>query len=86
MLKITTIYVGPYNLIHFDEDIEKPTLFNEDTHIDSFASDGIYPLYLDTKEQKVKVAINFYLDLPNIYVAESRDFHIGDTITNMRLH
>ena len=71
-----------YPLLHMTDSHARPVMFKKSRHR-SFASYNTYPLFLDVEKKEVRIAIDYVLVAPKIYVKQSIPFVLTYPISEM---
>lgn len=71
-----------YPLMHCTEDHARPVIYKKERH-HSFAGYLYYPVFLDTNRKEVRIATDFIVIAPKIYVKSSIPFKTSYPLTEM---
>jgi hypothetical protein len=74
-----------YILLHKTEDHARPVIYRKGRHR-SFASFNTYPLFLDPDTKLVRIAVDYILVAPKVFVIKSIPFDIQYPISEMYIH
>lgn len=74
--------IKSYPLLHMTESHARPVVFKKGKH-NSYACYTTYPLFLDTENKQVRIATDYIIMVPKIYVKQSIPFELTYPISEM---